>query len=246
MIDPDLSLTGDPFMTMLSKLYIATVLVAFCSISYELLLAYGLSIALGQSFVRFSVTIGLYLFSLGMGSLLLDAFKLPRTVLLLLRLELLLAALGLSLPLLMFALDAATQIFGLWSGWNWMWCHVLVLLIGLLSGAELPLFMSLANEVGGEKASFRILAADYFATFLGAVLFPFLIYRYLGMVAGCALIGGLNLLAAWILWSPSTQSKTVFAAALSLTITALLIGLFEGEVRGWISHHLILANASTR
>lgn len=230
----------------MAKLYIATFLVAFCSISYELLLAYGLSIALGQTFIRFSITIGLYLFSLGMGSLLLDVFKLPKTLPFLIQLELLLAALGLSLPLLIFVLDGATQIYGFWSGWNWVWCHILVLLIGLLSGAELPLFMALAHKVGGEKASFRILAVDYFATFLGAVMFPFLIYRQLGMVAGCALIGALNLAAAWILLGTSARSKTLFAVAGVLSLAALFMGVWEGEMRAWISQNLILANVHIR
>lgn len=49
--------------------YIFTLVLAFCSIVYELLLGQSLSAFMGNTVLRYSVTIGLYLFSMGMGAL---------------------------------------------------------------------------------------------------------------------------------------------------------------------------------
>ena len=47
--------------------YIITLILAFCSIVYELLLGQTLSAFFGNTVLRYSVTIGLYLFAMGMG-----------------------------------------------------------------------------------------------------------------------------------------------------------------------------------
>ena len=50
--------------------YPFTFVLAFCSIVYELLLGQSLSAFLGNTVLRYSVTIGLYMLSMGIGSLL--------------------------------------------------------------------------------------------------------------------------------------------------------------------------------
>jgi len=50
--------------------YLITLIVAYCSIVYELLMAQTLSALLGNTVLRYSVTIGVYLASLGVGAML--------------------------------------------------------------------------------------------------------------------------------------------------------------------------------
>ena len=56
--------------TKWSLIYVVTVLVAFCSIVYELLMAQTLTLLTGNSVLRYSTTIGLYLASMGIGAFL--------------------------------------------------------------------------------------------------------------------------------------------------------------------------------
>ena len=50
--------------------YTLTFIVSFCSIVYELLLAQTLSTVLGNTVVRYSLTIGFYLAAKGIGAML--------------------------------------------------------------------------------------------------------------------------------------------------------------------------------
>ena len=53
----------------LSLIYFLTFILAFCSIVYELLLAQSLTAFLENTVLRYSITIGLYMFSMGYGAL---------------------------------------------------------------------------------------------------------------------------------------------------------------------------------
>ena len=81
-------------MRRLSHLYLFTFIVASCSILYELLLGQALSAFMGDTVLRFSVTIGLYLFSMGIGALLAGERLRSHAVLSLLGLEFLLGTVG--------------------------------------------------------------------------------------------------------------------------------------------------------
>ena len=59
--------------TRLARLYLLTGTVAACSILYELLLAQTLAALLGNSVMRYSITIGCFLGALGLGAILCKA-----------------------------------------------------------------------------------------------------------------------------------------------------------------------------
>ena len=67
--------------------YAITFILAFCSIVYELLLGQTLSAFLGNTVLRYSVTIGLYMMSLGIGSMIAEGRFVERPVTSLLRVE---------------------------------------------------------------------------------------------------------------------------------------------------------------
>ena len=74
--------------------YLVTFVLAFCSIVYELLLGQTLSAFLGNTVLRYSVTIGLYMMSLGIGSMIAEGRLVKRPVTGLLRIEILLTVVG--------------------------------------------------------------------------------------------------------------------------------------------------------
>ncbi len=74
--------------------YAFTFILAFCSIVYELLLGQSLSAFLGNTVLRYSVTIGLYMLSMGIGSLLAEGRFVKHPVITLLRVEIALTVTG--------------------------------------------------------------------------------------------------------------------------------------------------------
>ncbi len=173
-----------------------TLIVSFCSIVYELMLAQCLSIVLGNTVLRYSITIGLYLFSLGMGALVFAFSKSKKNPQVLFYIEMILALFGLLLPFLMLGGEQflRAQLHSTLA--SWIFTHSVIIFIGLLSGAEVPILMELGREREEESGAQKILASDYIGTFLGAIAFPLFIYEYLGLVAGAALIGALNAVVA--------------------------------------------------
>lgn len=215
-------------------LYLLTILVGYCSIVYELILAQCLSVVLGNTIVRYALTIGLYLFSLGMGSLYLYFYPSQRPLRVLLIAEIILAFIGILLPAWILMGDHMLyQLLGKGSNLaeqlSWILMHACVIGIGLLSGVEVPILMELARVEKNESETV-VLGLDYFATFLGAVSFPFLIYQGLGLVAGSALVGGLNALAALIIVvHPSFQNSMMKYLSLIASCLVAAVGIFSQE-----------------
>jgi spermidine synthase len=171
-------------------------IVAYCSMNYELLLAQSLSLVLGQSFLHFTLTIGIYLFFLGMGSLLLSLRRQKESWEEFIFLELLLSGLGLCLPALIFAGEHVLRHYQSLAA---CYLYCLVALIAVLSGWEIPLLVQLVTAEYGKERGEGIIAADYVGTFVAAVSFPFLIFSRCGLFSGAAVTALCNLLAALLL-----------------------------------------------
>jgi spermidine synthase len=200
------------------------------------MMAQCLSIILGNTVLRYSLTIGLYLFSLGMGALAFAFSNQKKTPQVLLAIEAVLALIGMILPFLILGGDQLLRLnlvamnvppnSALFWLPSWIFMHALIVLIGLLSGAELPILMDLARRIGGETGAQKVLAIDYIGTFLGALAFPLIIYERLGLVAGAALVGGLNAFAALLVLSLYVEKRKpvgVLICTGALTITGLLM-----------------------
>ena len=91
------------------KIYLITAVCAYCSIVYELLLAQCLSVVMGGTILRYSITIGLYLFSLGLGSLWVFLHPRRSSIKSLLIVELSLSVLGVVAPFWIFFGDNLFQ-----------------------------------------------------------------------------------------------------------------------------------------
>lgn len=233
-----------------SLLFLLSFLVAFCSIVYELILAQSLSIMLGNTVLRYSITVGLYLFSLGMGTLAFAFWKRGKHTQLLFWIEIILASLGIALPFLIFggdywikellsSLSFSPKSSAFWIP-SWIYMHALILIIGFLSGLELPILMEIGRTQGGKSLSQKVLAIDYMGTFVGAVAFPLFIFEHLGLVAGAAFTGSLNLFAAlgvlFLRQEKSTLKPYVFCA--SACLLCFLIMYQESALRHLLMEYI--------
>ena len=145
---------------------IFTVVLAFCSIVYELLLGQALSAFLGNTVLRYSVTIGLYMLSLGIGSLIAEGRIVRSPVISLLWVEILLSLIGGSSLGILFLVNALELSIGVVS----FTAHCLIVIIGVLSGFELPLLMRLKSLDKSESES-MILGLNYLGAFIGTITF---------------------------------------------------------------------------
>jgi spermidine synthase len=168
-------------------IYMFTFILAFCSIVYELLLGQSLSAFMGNTVLRYSVTIGLYMLSMGIGSLFAEGRFVRQPVTMLLKIELLLTLTGGFSVILLLFLDTSSMPPSLFSAI----AHLLIVIIGILTGFEIPLLIQLRNlETGRSKNS--VLGIDYLGAFCGTVVFAFLFYPIVGLVPTAFCVASLN------------------------------------------------------
>ncbi|MBI3505165.1 MAG: polyamine aminopropyltransferase [Proteobacteria bacterium] len=166
--------------------------VAACGLVYELLIATVSSYLLGSSVTQFSLAIGVFIGSMGLGShlsqyvdaRLLSAFILAEVALGLLG--------GVSVTLLLWSFSAGPL--------YWLVLYGCLIAIGSLVGLELPLLTRTLNRFGTLKTAIaQALSYDYVGALAGSVLFPLLLLPMLGMTRTAFLMGLVNVaVAGWV------------------------------------------------
>ncbi|GAB4212612.1 MAG: polyamine aminopropyltransferase [Rhodoferax sp.] len=196
--------------------------IAACGLVYELAAGALASYLLGDSVLQFSTVIGSYLFAMGVGSYLSRFFvrQLPAHFL---RLELLVALVGGSLPALLFWANAALP------GSFRLLLYALVLAVGTLVGLEIPLVMRiLKREVVLRELVSQVLTFDYLGALAVSLAFPLLLVPQLGLVRTGLLFGLMNAgVALWTLWLfwPTLRQRHAHALACALTLALLGAGM---------------------
>lgn len=200
--------------------FVLALLGAFCGMVYELSVAQSLAALWGSTALKYALTIGVFLFAMGGGALMF-AHAGERSRVRFFWVELGLAFFGTLLPFLCLRISEAT-----WLGALQPFCFLaFALAIGWGVGAELPLLFQITS---GEKATPRILTADYLGMVLAGATFPLLWLPLAGLFASCAGAGALNAFAAlltlvWVL-KPSERRwpQTVALGLVGFTSLALL------------------------
>src|SRR5258708_15794371 len=129
---------------MAVPLFLSVLLIAACGLIYELIAGALASYLLGDSILQFSTVIGSYLFAMGIGSWLtrfLDRGLVSRFV----AVELMVGLVGGFSSSLLFVAFAYTQSFR-------FVLYVLVIIIGILVGLEIPLMMRILKD----RLEFRV------------------------------------------------------------------------------------------
>ena len=174
---------------------LAVLATALAGIVYELLLGTMASMLLGDSILEWSLTVGIFLAAMGIGSWLSGRIE-EGTERALVLTQLGLALVGSTAPLVLFGLfalrpDALRFVL------------VLVLLaLGTGVGLEIPLLtrlMSQRTSLKGALAS--VLAVDYLGALLASLAFPLLFYPVLGLPRTAFLAALLNLASVWLVAS---------------------------------------------
>ncbi|MEM6532080.1 MAG: spermidine synthase [Myxococcota bacterium] len=239
--------TGEPAITRANAINGLTLLVATCSIIYELIFSQALTVLFGQTVTRYSLTIGLYLFSLGVGAFLYARSKARRVERRFYVVEVTLALAGPLGVLFIFALNSLTGEF--WTGpvgqrALLVASHLPVLVVGLLSGLELPLLASLAPE--RDSAFYRVLGWDYLGSLVGTVLYALWLYPRYGLVASALAIGFLNAVAAVTFFAVNFRHRAGLVANLTgLSVYLLVLGN-SGGIADYASRTYVRAHVMNR
>ncbi|HET9235733.1 MAG TPA: hypothetical protein VFO10_00700 [Oligoflexus sp.] len=212
------------------RMLFACFLLAFCSLSYEFMAAQIMASVMGNTVLLYSLTMGLYIFALGMGSLMPVADISQETLFYrLFGIEVGLCLLGGLAPFWILSVDAHTP-----SWFSLGFCFLLIAAIGILSGMELPLLLRL-DEIRYQGRQFmRLLALDYLASFAGALAFPLWIFPSWGLVQAAALFGLLNV-AALVLLIPRAQMRPLQGYVLLIGLGLSLIFWQADRTSHWMS-----------
>ncbi len=192
--------------------------IAACAIVYELMIATVSSYLLGDSIYQFSVTIGLFLTSMGLGSFL-SRHARRNLLLTFIAIELLIGAVGGGSTLLLYLTYGSAR---------WVYeptMYAVIATIGVLVGLEIPLLTRLLSDTFVLRVNIaNVLSFDYLGGLLGSLAFPLLLLPFLGLIRTALVVGLVNVgVGALVLASSWHQvQERRYVAALVVVIAGLL------------------------
>jgi spermidine synthase len=206
-----------------------------CSIVYELLISATASYFLGDGVKQFSILIGVYLFSMGIGSYF-SKFLKHKPLEFFIKVEFILGLIGgISVPLLYFLFvtvnPTTLQIL----------CLIIMFSIGLLTGMEVPLLTFVhENKTEDYKDNLsNVLSLDYIGGLIATLIFPFILLPFLGLFYSSLIFGISNiLLGLWVNWKlikkwNSASYFGIFALIILIIITFLsstLLNIWDEKI----------------
>jgi len=214
-------------------LLVSVLLIAACGLVYELVAGALASYLLGDSVTQFSTVIGTYLFAMGVGSGL-SRFVVRGVATRFVLVELMVGLVGGYSSTILFLAFGFTDSFRLV-------LYLLVFVIGVLVGLEIPLLMRILRERFDFKdVVAHVLTFDYLGALGASLLFPLVLVPHLGLVRAALLFGLINAVVA--LWTTVLLRDLLARRRL---LQALSVGVMAALAGGWIAADRTLALGET-
>ncbi len=173
-----------------ATLLVSVLVISICSITYELIIGTLSSYLLGNSITQFSLTIGLFLSSMGIGSLISRQIK-GNELRWFILVELLVGVFGGFSAAILYAVFATSEVY------YYTVMVTLILIIGVCIGLEIPLLTRIvAHRSDLSKALADILSVDYLGALLASLAFPLILLPSLGVTQTAFLTGAFNIAIA--------------------------------------------------
>ncbi len=205
-------------------------------ILYEMIIGKDSCYLLGNSVYQFSLTIGFFMFAMGVGSHL-SRFIGGRLIETFVHVEMALAIVGGLCSITLFMVfPAAPQFYT-----ATMFAFIFV--IGCLVGVEIPLLTRVLAERHGTRRSIAdVLSLDYVGALIGSVAFPLLLLPTLGLIASSFAIGLINISVAilnviWLRDHLAAPGRTL-AAAIGAFGLLILLTLSANRITSYAQDHL--------
>ncbi len=220
-----------------SILLFCVFVVGFCTIVYELLIGSISSYFIGDSIKQFSITIGLTMTAMGIGTLISRFFD-KNLIYWFIFVEILLAIIGgMSVPILYW-------IYSIQFFYYPIMC-ILIIIIGTLIGLEIPLLTRIMEEYFQLRENIsNVLSLDYLGAFLASLAFPFILLPFLGVFNSSLSTGLLNLLVGILTFcwfkNKLTKKRRAMLKVQGILIAILIIGclLFSKEISMYLENSM--------
>ncbi len=206
-------------------LFLNVIVIAICGLVYELLAATVGSYLLGDSVTQFSLVIGIYLSSMGIGAWL-SRYLHRGVARAFVEVQLLIALIGgTSAPVMFFAFGATADFSVV--------LYLEVTVIGALVGLELPLLMRLLErDLQFKDLVSRVLALDYAGALFASLAFPLIFVPMLGLVRTSFIMGLTNVVvAAWATSLLRAELRPRTRQGLQLRAAILAVLLMIGAIK---------------
>lgn len=213
-------------------LMLTTLIISGCSICYELIISAVSSYLLGDSTLQYSVTIGLYMSAMGLGSFISKYMK-KNLFHWFVLIEIGVGVMGGISALILFFANLYLEQYQLV-----MYGEIII--IGTFVGVEIPL---LTRIIEGDAENLRITLSsifsfDYIGGLLGSIVFPLLLLPQLGYFATAFLTGSMNILAAILIvfkYSDRIRKPEIFKGITIVIFVFMMWGaLFSENISKYI------------
>lgn len=224
--------------TKSAVLLVSIMVVALCGIVYELIIGTVSSYLIGNSVYQFSITIGFFMFAMGVGSYI-SRYIASNLIEAFVYVEMVLALIGGLCSICLFIIFPYAP---------WLYQVAMfgfIFTIGALVGLEIPLLTRvLAERKGTRKSIADVMSLDYIGALIGSVSFPLLLLPSLGLVTSSFAIGLINIAVAFlnVIWLRDHLKSPRLMLAGVIGVLVLLIGLtlFASRITAFAQQHLYL------
>ncbi|TRW26392.1 polyamine aminopropyltransferase [Flavobacterium zepuense] len=208
-------------------LLLAVFTIATCGLVYELVAGTLASYLLGDSVKQFSFIIGVYLFSMGVGSYF-SKFITRNLLNTFIEIEILVGVIGGLSSAVLFVLFESVYYFQ-------FILYLLVFITGCLVGLEIPLLMNILKD----RVKFRDLVSnvftfDYIGALLASILFPLVLVPQLGIMRTSLFFGMINISIAimlcFILKNELKKPKLLRAKAIFSFLLLVVVFIFSDSI----------------
>lgn len=215
----------DDFLSIKIILLLTTTVLGGCGVIYELLISTVASYLLGNSILQFSLTIGTFMFSFSIGSILSKLIKR----------NLLDAFIYIETFIGIFGGISAFSLFWIYGNANSLYIFVMysfIVVIGILIGMEIPVLSRYLNKF---EKKLRITIAntlgfDYLGALIGSISFSLFLLPKLGIISVAFLIGLFNIFVVIInLFQFSKHLKFIKSHIIITAVVSLV--LFTGIIK---------------
>ncbi|WP_338754664.1 polyamine aminopropyltransferase [Bacillus sp. FJAT-52991] len=210
------------------SIYWASGIVSICGIIFEVLFGALGSYILGDGVKQYTLTISLFLTGMGIGAFISEKIT-KNLVLSFIWIEYSIGLIGGFSAFLLFGVTAYLP-----EGTDALFLYGITLIVGALTGVELPVLIRKANEVGValHKSTAKVLFSDYAGGLIGGLLFLFLLRPYFGLVKTAFIVAAINIVTAiWIAvkFRNELTKYTFHIGAGSVFLLIILAGVLFGE-----------------
>lgn len=215
--------------TSAKPLLFAVGLIAICGIIYELIIGSISSYLLGDSVKQYSLTIGVFMSSMGVGSYLTRFFN-KKLFDAFVFVEIGIGIVGGISAVSLFYAYGYTDIYSIIM-------YGMIIIIGLLVGLEIPLLTRIIeeNEKNLRTTIANVLCVDYIGALFGSIAFPLLLLPSIGEIRTSFLIGLINTIVALmiiIFYKQYIHHQKTLLMATIIAVSILLFGVVMGDEIG--------------